>query len=493
MNKYLARISVRIMALLVAVLLLVVFMVLVFWRTSVLPVLVASEQTKADLLIGQYAKQLEAGVVGKDSSGFILGLIDEMLLLRDEVTGRHLLNSVRFETLGGLVFERFNETGRHGDYNRIRAEMPIFSSYDQMLFGTLQIVYNEAYYDEMSEYMGIRLMILLGASLLVIVSFGFMVERMTRPLKVMAQTLDAATMESGQDIPRMPRSRTYEINYVATAIEMLLIKVHDREEKLIQEHQLAESALQEKLEAEKANLAKSRFLANMSHELRTPLNAVIGYSEILMEDLEHEGASPAYQKDLSNIRTAAKHLLSLINDVLDISKIEAEKLQVIIEPVDLHGLLNSIVGEIGSVARVNNNKLSLNCVSKRATINSDGKRLRQIIVNLLSNACKFTRNGNVDLLVGDDSETGDLLIKVRDTGIGIAENMVDKVFEAFVQEDNSSVRAFEGTGLGLAISKRLSELLGGSLSLESVIGEGSVFTLRLRTDMPLSDNEGASD
>ncbi len=232
--------------------------------------------------------------------------------------------------------------------------------------------------------------------------------------------------------------------------------------------------------AMEATVAKSRFLANMSHELRTPLNAIIGITEMVMEDAEDSG-DRTLREPLERIARAGKHLLQLINDVLDLSKIEAGKLEVHYEPVDLASLVGDVIGEAETLAAKNGNRLVVECPPNIGAVHSDPTRLRQIILNLLSNACKFTENGSVSLSVARSRADGNdwISMRVDDTGIGMTSEQLGKLFQEFSQADSSTTRKYGGTGLGLAISDRLCRLMGGSIDVKSEPGVGTTFSVRL--------------
>lgn len=228
-------------------------------------------------------------------------------------------------------------------------------------------------------------------------------------------------------------------------------------------------------EAIKANLIKSQFLANMSHELRTPLNAIIGYSEMLVEEAEELG-EPAFVEDLGKIRHAGKHLLSLINDILDISKIEAGKMEIHMETFELSGLIQDVITTVKPLTDKNGNQLDTRSVQGEMT--TDVTKLRQILINLLSNASKFTKDGTISLDVYDEMRNHQkgYCFRVKDTGIGMTSEQVEKLFQPFTQADSSTTRNYGGTGLGLAISHSFCDMLGGSFQVESEFGSGSVFT-----------------
>ena len=229
-------------------------------------------------------------------------------------------------------------------------------------------------------------------------------------------------------------------------------------------------------EADEANEAKSRFLASMSHELRTPLNAIIGYSEMLTEDATDDGRTEAVA-DLERITAAGRHLLALINDILDLSKIEAGKMELYHETFEIAPLIEDIRATVEPLLRANSNRLIVTIDPGVGTIETDKTKLRQNLFNLLSNATKFTSEGEVELRVTPE---GDMLcFAVRDTGIGMNAEQQARLFQAFVQADESTTRNYGGTGLGLTIVKQFSELLGGSIEVTSEPGVGSTFTLRL--------------
>ncbi|MDM0014414.1 ATP-binding protein [Variovorax sp. J22P168] len=233
--------------------------------------------------------------------------------------------------------------------------------------------------------------------------------------------------------------------------------------------------------AESANRAKSAFLANMSHELRTPLNAIIGYSELLVEEVAELGQSQL-EPDLHKIRSAGQQLLELINNVLDLSKIEAGKLELTIEDVDLQGLIGDVLDIARPLIVRNANLLEVSVEPGLGAVRADAMKLRQVLLNLLSNAGKFTKDGLLSLEVRSAARDDGLRwleIAVSDSGIGMTPAQIERLFLPFSQADSTTTRRFGGTGLGLAISRRLCELMGGDIRVSSEEGKGSRFTVML--------------
>jgi signal transduction histidine kinase len=224
---------------------------------------------------------------------------------------------------------------------------------------------------------------------------------------------------------------------------------------------------------------KSQFLASMSHELRTPLNAIIGLTEMMVANAARFGTEKALEP-LRRVNAAGTHLLSLINEVLDLSKIEAGKLELNPEPVNLARLIDEVVGTAGQLAEKNQNRLIVEAQENPGALTADSMRLKQILLNLLSNACKFTKEGEVALRVRKVADgRGWVELAVTDNGIGMTAEQQAKLFQDFAQADSLTARRYGGTGLGLAISHKLARMMGGDVTVTSEPGKGSVFTVRL--------------
>lgn len=232
-----------------------------------------------------------------------------------------------------------------------------------------------------------------------------------------------------------------------------------------------------KEEAEAASIAKSQFLANMSHELKTPLNAVIGYSEMLMEEPDTD--LETRQADLGKIRASGQHLLNLINEVLELARLEAGKTDLTLTEIDVPTLAQEVAIGLSAQARKNQNTLEIHCDPVAGRMTTDGAKLRQILLNLLGNGLKFTEKGRVQLEVEPSPDGASLLFRVSDTGIGMSDDHLARLFQPFTQADGSSTRKHGGAALGLTLTKRYCEMLGGTLTVQSTPGAGTVFTAAL--------------
>ena len=239
-------------------------------------------------------------------------------------------------------------------------------------------------------------------------------------------------------------------------------------------------------EAESANRAKSTFLANMSHELRTPLGAIIGYSEMLEEEAE-ENEQDRLAKDLQKIQSAGQHLLGLINQILDLSKIEAGKMELYMEPFRPAELIHDVVSTIKPILEKGNNEIEVNLPDDLGYLNGDLTKVRQVLMNLLSNAAKFTHGGQIVVTAVTDNDI--LQISVQDTGIGLTDDQIEHLFQPFVQADTSTTRRYGGTGLGLTISQRFCRMMGGDITVASEYGQGSVFTVHLPLNGAVNGNQ----
>jgi signal transduction histidine kinase/CheY-like chemotaxis protein len=258
--------------------------------------------------------------------------------------------------------------------------------------------------------------------------------------------------------------------------ELLVLALEDVTERRRAEEEVAKA----REAAETANRTKSLFLANMSHELRTPLNAILGYSEMLREDAAERGLDD-FVPDLEKIGAAGKHLLALINDILDLSKIEAGKMEMFLESFDVAEMIDEVAATIRPMVEANANALHIVLAPELGAMHADQMKVRQALFNLLSNAGKFTRDGRITVDAGRERMDGSewIVLRVADTGIGMSSGQLVKLFQDFTQADASTTRKFGGTGLGLALTRRFCQMMGGDVTVHSVPDEGSVFTVKL--------------
>jgi signal transduction histidine kinase len=234
------------------------------------------------------------------------------------------------------------------------------------------------------------------------------------------------------------------------------------------------------IELEQASALKSQFLANMSHEFRTPLNAMLGYTSMLLQGVAGE-VEPPVKRQLSRIESNGRHLLTIINEILDISRIEAGRMPLQMSTFKVPDLVNEVKAELEPIIQRAKLTVTVDLPRDLSSISSDRQKVKQILLNLLSNALKFTHHGGVTIAARRNTKEGTVALWVSDTGIGIANVDQDKIFEDFRQLDNSPTRAYGGTGLGLSICRRLAQMLDGRISVQSQVGRGSIFTLTLPT------------
>ncbi len=273
------------------------------------------------------------------------------------------------------------------------------------------------------------------------------------------------------------------ITFVALYYENVMRESSQLEEAANAHRVKAEELRQAMLRAAEASHQKSIFLAKMSHELRTPLNAVIGYSEMLRDDLEEKPGWEQKAADLDRINAAGRHLIALVNDVLDLSRIEADDLQLHNEEIDIRSLVEDVIATAGPLIRVQDNRLELQISPQIGTITADALKVRQSLLNLLSNAAKFTSKGTITLTVMRRQRPGGerVMFEVRDTGIGISRDGIRRLFQNFSQAERDTSSRFGGTGLGLALTRRFCDAMGGSVEVESQLGAGSSFKLEIPT------------
>jgi signal transduction histidine kinase/ActR/RegA family two-component response regulator len=308
---------------------------------------------------------------------------------------------------------------------------------------------------------------------------------MLTPLQVLTEHLQKVTTSQrwSDRVPILAEGTPDDVQQLRDAIDLLLLTVEQNKQIQLKATEDLQDA---KNLAESGSRAKSQFLANMSHELRTPMNAILGYSEMLMEEALETNQNRWHQ-DLNKIHTAGQHLLGLINDILDLSKIEAGKMELYLEHFDLQQMVDEVVFTVQPLIQRQSNRLVVHCAPEVQDLYADLTKVRQILFNLLSNAAKFTDRGTIILTLDLEPESNSVIFQVSDTGLGMTETQIENLFEAFMQADSSTARKYGGTGLGLAITKYFCEMMGGSIVVNSRIGQGTTFTVRLPRTILVQD------
>jgi signal transduction histidine kinase/CheY-like chemotaxis protein len=356
------------------------------------------------------------------------------------------------------------------------------SNVDPTPIGYIEIVRNEKDVSVTLARYGGAIAAVIVISFFAVMPMAARLQRMiSRRILSLART--AKQVSATQDFTIRARGHgSDEISDLFVCFNEMLDHIQAREAEL---KRLNEELSESRQTVLSASQAKSEFLANMSHELRTPLNAIIGYSEMLQEEAADAGDN-GILPDLKKITAAGRHLMTLINDVLDLSKIEARKITLCPETFDVAPLIEEIVTTVDPLVQNNGNSLDVVAPADLGQMHADVTRLRQSLLNLLSNAAKFTKEGKITLEASRQmASTGDLLVfAVADTGIGIRPDQIERLFQPFAQADASTTRKYGGTGLGLAITRSFCEMMGGDISVESRPGEGSTFTIRLPASIP---------
>ena len=311
--------------------------------------------------------------------------------------------------------------------------------------------------------------VFIGAGLVALIIAGRLQRVIADPVLHLSATARVVSERKDYSV-RAEKLANDEVGALIDSFNEMLVQIQKRDIEL-QEARVA---------AEKANQAKSNFLSFMSHELRTPLTAIIGFSEMLVQDVEAEGHKE-WVEDLRRVHDSGRYLLELINDILDISKIEAGKMEVHVETFDVGVLVRDLKGVLRPLVERKKNQLVIECPDNLGTLQADRIKVRQCLLNLLSNASKFTEQGTITLAASRQARDGQdwLVFRISDTGIGMTAEQQAKLFRAFSQADDSTSRKYGGTGLGLALTRKFCQMMGGDVTVTSKPGEGSVFTIEL--------------
>lgn len=343
---------------------------------------------------------------------------------------------------------------------------------------------------------------LIGMTFIAVIGvfIGYMLTRRLDRLKAAALQLAGGDRQVRADLPGCDEVAIVgqAFDQMAGSVETYVDELQSREMELRKAYGSLEERIKERTyelavardQALESSRTKSSFLANMSHELRTPLNAIIGYSEILVEEAQEMGCQD-FVPDLKKIRSSGTHLLHLISEILDLSKIEAGKVEFYIEDINISSLIGDVNATIQPLVAKNNNQYLVHCDSDVGKMRADAVKVRQALINLLSNSSKFTENGQITLTVHKRCENGFnwVYFDVRDTGIGISKEQQKKLFKEFSQADASTTRKYGGTGLGLTISRRYCRMMGGDISVASEAHQGSTFTIKLPADVDIQHSD----
>ena len=459
---------------------------IVAWQIFFIPFVEQNERTKADLMLTPYVQLFEE-LIDQESFDELDIFMSSLLLLENEDNKQPLVLMITIELADGSQIKQANEERDSLFVN----QAALFSSSTFGLLGSVEIRYNDFTYNQVIKNSNVAIVVSIVVFFLLFIMGQRILSRFIRPLSTLSDYLSDADKVDLDSFPNHGDKVSAEIVSVWDATHALLKKILSREYQIKIKHEIAQMAYREKVDAESANRSKSLFLANMSHEIRTPLTAIIGFADSLQNS---HASEQKRTKAINTIIRNGKHLLEIINDILDLSKIESENLE--IEHMEV-SLLN-FVSDIEEVFQPMIREKGLECgvnyhFPLPKNIVTDPTRLRQILFNLLGNAKKFTESGSIHLDVKFHDEKKEIEFIVKDSGIGLSQSQVEKIFTPFSQADASTTRKFGGTGLGLTISRSLAQMLGGDIQVKSKEGEGAEFSLIIAAGNSSVTNEMFTD
>jgi two-component system, NarL family, sensor histidine kinase BarA len=454
-----------------------------FSEQVVLALLTESEENAQEALDRVLSFQSVVGVaIYKNNKEALISSLEISDNIANAAIEKLLINVLAlFETSDEWIFSApviFKEEG----YDEELVD-PDEEATSQQTLGYVFVKYDKSSLQQIQQSIFINNFVIASfVALLLLLVIRVVINRMTKPLLSLSQTMETVGNTGIHSKANVTGAK--EVRKIAQAYNQMMTILEQQSRALEASRDTLESEVEVRTQelvvardsAMTASRHKSEFLANISHELRTPLQAIIGYTDLVREDLELE-CMDAQADDLGKSIRSAHNLLALINNILDIAKIEAGRMDLYLKPVNIKNLVDETIETILPMAKANKNELIVSIGEISSTLLVDRQKLMQVFLNLLSNACKFTRDGTITFEIHNDKE--DLYFSVKDTGVGIAQNKLDFIFEQFTQVDGSQTRQFEGTGLGMAITQNFCHLMGGVLTVESELNVGSIFKVRL--------------
>jgi len=483
-------------------------LIIIDWVYNIEPRFKSSEQAKADILMLSSSVPIQQALVSNDIDK-IKALADQLLSLEDPVTGTPLITGIEVETLEG---KKIVDEKPGSDFEGFVSESILFShDMERNMLGNSRLYYSGHFFSKLKKDGKKQLAMALGFLVGILVVIRLLLGYFLRPLSQLSLYLREFDPKKAKVLEELRGPKSFEINQVKSAMDELLSELKEYQENLenrvnertmelsklnetlkneIEERKQTEKDLQQaRKKAETANRAKSEFLANMSHEIRTPMNSVVGLTALAL-NLE---LTPKLRSYLNTIQTSAQSLLGIIDDILDFSKIEAGGLKMENAAFWLHDSMEKISDMFCEEASKKGIELIIQIHNDvPCALIGDPLRLEQVLINLTNNAVKFTEKGEVFINVTCLEKTvhkAKLLFTIKDTGIGINKEAIEKLFDAFTQVDGSTTRQYGGTGLGLTISKRLVELMGGEIWVDSELGTGSTFQFTVHLNRQAEENE----